>query len=171
MKELFKNAIVNNFGRLVAGLLFTLIIGAITSSIIEPVKNVVNQHKTVIGWQQKIDKKLQTIEDSQGQFSTTIKKQSQTDSIVFNEFEKLNKSQQLLQREVAIVQTKLGAIKDELPALHQRFSDIENTVKHAQALNEFTYNYSNTQFNTDSNNYFRPRLFVHNIAYQSSINK
>lgn len=138
MKDLFKNAIANNIGRLVAGLLFTLLVGFFTTVLVEPVMKVVEIPNQISELQHNFDNSMQSFQSSHKQLIKSVHKQSQTDSVIQTELEKLNRSHKSLKREVAIVQTKLGIIKDELPALHQRFSDIENTVKHAQALNEFT---------------------------------
>ncbi|WP_075603115.1 hypothetical protein [Saccharicrinis aurantiacus] len=160
MKELFKNALVNNVGRLVAGLLFTIVLGTITSVVIEPVKKVVEIPNQISELQGNFDNNMLSFQSSQKQFVESLEKQALTDSVIQTELEKINLSHKSLSREVAIVQTKLGTIKDELPALHQRFSDIENTVKHAQAINEFTASFNSNKFKSGRFNAWRKGITI-----------
>nr|WP_321405889.1 hypothetical protein [uncultured Carboxylicivirga sp.] len=148
MRETFKNAVIQNIGKIIAGLIVTTLLGVFTTIVVEPVKQVINMPNEVRESLQGFDKKQQQFESRQMQFFNTLEKQSQADTAIYKQLEKLNKSSDLLHTEMAVVKTKIATIRDELPALHQRFNDIENTVKNAQALSDFAYKSSiNTSYN------------------------
>ncbi len=136
MRERFTNAVIDNMGKLIAGLVVTIIIGVFTTIVIEPVTEVVNMPGEVRESLKGFEHKQQEFEARQILFMKSLESQSKVDSMVYKQLEKLNKSNDLIQTEVAIVKTKIATIRDELPSLHQRFNDIENTVRNSQYLHE-----------------------------------
>nr|WP_321453590.1 hypothetical protein [uncultured Carboxylicivirga sp.] len=148
MRETFKNAVIQNIGKIIAGLIVTTLLGVFTTIVVEPVKQVINMPGEVKESLQGFEKKQQQFESSQLQIFNILDKQSNADTAIYKQLEKLNKSSDLLHTEMAVVKTKIATIRDELPALHQRFNDIENTVKNAQELSDFAYKSSiNTSYN------------------------
>jgi predicted nucleic acid-binding Zn-ribbon protein len=139
MRETFKNAVIQNIGKIIAGLIVTTLFGVFTTIVIEPVKQVVNMPGEVREAMQGLNQKQQKVESRQMMLFNTLEKQTQTDSAIYKQLEKLNKSNDLLHTEMAVVKTKIATIRDEIPALHQRFNDIENTVKNAQSLSDIAY--------------------------------
>ncbi|MBR8534426.1 hypothetical protein KDU71_02555 [Carboxylicivirga sediminis] len=148
MRETFKNAVINNIGRIIAGLIVTAVLGVISTIVVEPVKEVVNMPGEVKEALQDLGQKQQQLESRQIQLFNTLDKQSKADSAIYQQLEKLNKSNGMLQKEVSVVNTKLAIIRDELPALHERFNDIENTVKNIRTYSDYAYQPSfNSYFN------------------------
>jgi len=146
MRETFKNAVIQNIGKIIAGLIVTTLIGVFTTIVIEPVKQVANMPGEVKEWQQSFEQKQLQFESRQMQFLNTLEKQTQTDSVIYKQLERINQSNDLIETEMVVVKTKIATIRDELPALHQRFNDIENTVKNAKELGNFAQQTPHSKF-------------------------
>lgn len=153
MREKFKNAVIENMGKIIAGLLVAAIVGVFTTIVVEPIKQVVQLPGEVRGWQQDFESRQVDFESRQITFLKSLEKQTQADSTIFKQLEKLNKSNDLIEVEVAVIKTKIATIGDELPVLHQRFNDIENTMKNAQSFSDYAYHSTiNTQHNEQTTN-------------------
>ncbi|MGQ1786351.1 hypothetical protein [Saccharicrinis sp. GN24d3] len=199
MRETFKNAVIQNIGKIIAGLIVTTLLGVFTTIVIEPVKQVVNMPGEVREAMHGLNNKQQQLESRQMMLFKTLEKQSETDSAIFKQLEKLNSTNIVFTKEMSVIQAKLATIRDELPALHQRFNDIENTVKNIRSYGDYAHQPTATKFTKERFNHWRqqkewqrnrykyydkirsrnPRLMYLdslnnaqslNIAYQSSFN-
>lgn len=133
MKETIKTAIANNLIRvMIAGL-----VGLLTLAFTwckEPVREVMSlpgQMKEVQSEMKQIKSDMQSNHDL---FMNALAKQSKTDSVILDQIVKLQTSDQQLRVEVGTIKSYMAAIKDELPALHKRFNDIEDAVNNTNSL-------------------------------------
>ncbi|MCT4587290.1 MAG: hypothetical protein N4A71_05665 [Carboxylicivirga sp.] len=143
-----KNAFINNAVRII----FAAIIGLITiayAACKEPVQEIFSLPGQMNEMQAQMTSNDQLL-------MNVLNEQRRTDSVILEQIVKLQTSDNTLRVEVGTIKTYMHAIKDELPALHQRFNDIENTVKNAQGFSEYASKESmNPIYNKEKFNIWR----------------
>ncbi len=142
MKEKLKTAILNNIGRVLVGLVMLLITWGVA-----PVKELIQVPKQM----EILQKDFKT---SQQHFISVLDKQQKTDSCLLQEVVNLKKTDQAVSTDVGTLKSKLVAIQEEFPVLHQRFNDIEqavaNTRNHDLAF-EFPFNINTNEYRKTTN--------------------
>ncbi len=142
MKETLKTSIISNVGRILVGFAMLLITWAVA-----PVKELIQVPKQM----EILQKDFKT---SQQHFISALDKQQKTDSCLLQEVVRLKQTDQALSTDVGTLKSKLVAIQDEFPVLHQRFNDIEqavaNTRNHELAF-ELPFNINTNEYRKTTN--------------------
>lgn len=128
MKPTLKDAISNNIAKLIAGGIISLLSMVFTWAI-TPVKEIVAVPRTLIQIQGDFELRQQSL-------LKALEDQRQADSIMFCQIKELQQANKSNFRELGIIKSKVSAIGSEFPALHRRFSDIEQAV----ANTDFAWN-------------------------------
>ncbi len=138
MTNQLKTSIINNVGRLIAGGLITLISMLFTWAI-TPVREIVAIPRTL----ETIQKDF---EHRQTNLIASLNKQRQADSVMYQQISQLQTADKRSYRDLGIIKSKVNVIRNEFPALHKRFDDIEEAVANTSLAWNFPF------FNNNSNN-------------------
>jgi len=120
MNETIKTAIINNLVR-IAFLGIVALCALVYHTIEAPVMKVM--HMT-----ENFEQVQEQIENNDSLLQHILKDIDKKDSTFFMHIGKLQDSDQALTIEVGTIKTCMQAIREEIPALHKRFNDIEQAV-------------------------------------------